>query len=155
MYDWRGWKSSETEADCVANQSNMWGDHWWFWAYYNVKNITMDLRNDKVKTNMHNGVWQTLDKVTDKLALSVGHTLADAVKNTKKSFPLHLTGLNYANKNAAAKAQLEADLGKIFYTNNGSVVKPFEITIPVIISYEWGNVQSEVTITVEPTIGHK
>ena len=155
LYDWRGWKSSETEADCVANQSNMWGDHWWFWAYYNVKNITMDLRNDKVKTNMHNGVWQTLDKVTDKLALSVGHTLADAVKNTKKSFPLHLTGLNYANKNAAAKAQLEADLGKIFYTNNGSVVKPFEITIPVVISYEWGEIQSEVTITVDPTIGHE
>ena len=155
LYDWRGWKSSETEADCVANQSNMWGDHWWFWAYYNVKNITLDLSNDKVKTNMHNGVWQTLDKVTDKLALSVGYTLADAVKNTKKSFPLHLTGLNYANKNAAAKAQLEADLGKIFYTNNGSVVKPFEITIPVVISYEWGEIQSEVTITVDPTIGHE
>ena len=70
-------------------------------------------------------------------------------------FTFDLTGMNKAKQNDAVKAALDAAVGKIFYTNNGSVVKPFEITIPVIISYEWGNVQSEVTITVDPTIGHE
>ena len=155
LYDWRGWKNSETEADCVANQSNMWGDNWWFWAYYNVNKITLDLRNSKVKTNMHNGTWQTLDKVTSMLSLSAGKDLATAQKNSTVSFSFNLNGLNYANRNAAVKAKLDSEVGKIFYTNNGSVVKPFEITIPVVISYEWGDIQSEVTITVDPTIGHE
>ena len=66
-----------------------------------------------------------------------------------------MKGWNNANYNAFVLTNLNKNVGKIFYTNNGSVVKPFEITIPVIISYEWGNVQSEVTITVEPTIGHE
>ena len=155
LYDWRGWKSDETEADCEANQSNMWGNNWWFWAYYNVNKITLDLRNDVVKTNMHNNTWQTLDKVTGQLSLSAGKTLATAKKNQLVEFSFDLTGLNKAKQNDAVKAKLDAAVGKIFYTNNGSVVKPFEITIPVIISYEWGNVQSEVTITVDPTIGHE
>ena len=155
LYDWRGWKNSETEADCVANQSNMWGDNWWFWAYYNVNKITLDLRNNKVKTNMHNGTWQTLDKVTGMLSLSAGMNLATAQKNSIVSFSFDLNDLNYANRNAAVKAMLDSAVGKIFYTNNGSVVKPFEITIPVVISYEWGDIQSEVTITVDPTIGHE
>ena len=155
LYDWRGWKNSETEADCVANQSNMWGDNWWFWAYYNVNKITLDLRNNKVKTNMHNGTWQTLDKVTGMLSLSAGKNLTTAQKNTTVSFSFNLNRLNSANSNAAVKAKLDSEVGKIFYTNNGSVVKPFEITIPVVISYEWGDIQSEVTITVDPTIGHE
>ena len=154
LYDWRGWKDAETEADCVANQSNMWDNHWWFWAYYNVNKITLDLRNNKVKTNMHNGTWQTLDKVTGMLSLSAGKDLATAQKNTFVPFTFDLTGLNEADRNAEVKGKLNAAVGKIFYTNNGSVVKPFEITIPVVISYEWGDIQSEVTITVDPTIGH-
>ena len=155
LYDWRGWKSAETEADCEANQSNMWGDNWWFWAYYNVNKITLDLRNEVVKTNMHNNTWQTLDKVTGQLSLSAGKTLATAQKNQKVEFTFNVKDLNSADVNTSVLGRLNAAVGKIFYTNNGSVVKSFEITIPVIISYEWGNVQSEVTITVEPTIGHK
>lgn len=155
LYDWRGWKSAETEADCEANQSNMWGNNWWFWAYYNVNKITLDLRNEVVKTNMHNNTWQTLDKVTGQLSLSAGKTLATAEKNKKVEFTFNVKDLNRADDNASVLGKLNAAVGKIFYTNNGSVVKSFEITIPVIISYEWGNVQSEVTITVEPTIGHK
>lgn len=155
LYDWRGWKSAETEADCEANQSNMWGNNWWFWAYYNVNKITLDLRNEVVKTNMHNNTWQTLDKVTGQLSLSAGKTLATAEKNKKVEFTFNVKDLNSADDNASVLGRLNAAVGKIFYTNNGSVVKSFEITIPVIISYEWGNVQSEVTITVEPTIGHK
>ena len=155
LYDWRGWNgTTETEAGCVANESNMWDNHWWFWAYYNVNKITLDLRNTSVKTNMHNNTWLTLDKVTSMLSLSAGKDLATAQKNTFVPFTFDLTGLNAADRNAEVKGKLNAAVGKIFYTNNGSVVKPFEITIPVVISYEWGDIQSEVTITVDPTIGH-
>ena len=155
LYDWRGWNgTTETEAGCVANESNMWDNHWWFWAYYNVNKITLDLRNTSVKTNMHNNTWLTLDKVTSMLSLSAGKDLATAQKNTFVPFTFDLTGLNAADRNAEVKGKLNAAVGKIFYTNNGSVVKAFEITIPVVISYEWGDIQSEVTITVDPTIGH-
>lgn len=104
---------------------------------------------------MHNNTWQTLDKVTGQLSLSAGMNLATAEKNKKVEFTFNVKDLNSADDNARVLDKLNDAVGKIFYTNNGSVVKSFEITIPVIISYEWGNVQSEVTITVEPTIGHK
>ena len=97
LYDWRGWKSAETEADCEANQSNMWGNNWWFWAYYNVNKITLDLRNEVVKTNMHNNTWQTLDKVTGQLSLSAGKTLATAQKNKKVEFTFNVKDLQLVN----------------------------------------------------------
>ena len=69
MYDWRGEKAGY-----------MWGDHYWFWAYYNIKEIDVDLRDSKVRTTLHHPeltnaavlepeTWPTLGSITTQLRL--------------------------------------------------------------------------------------
>jgi hypothetical protein len=62
LYDWRGGK---------PNQGYMWDDHYWFWAYYNVKEIDVDLSPYHVKTNLHQeeGEWAYLNQVSTPIQL--------------------------------------------------------------------------------------
>ena len=53
LYDWRG------EAAGYMN-----GDQQWFWGYYDVKAITLDLNPAHVYTDMHTGTWQKLSSIT-------------------------------------------------------------------------------------------
>ena len=63
MFDWRGNK---------PHQGYMWDDHYYFWAYYNVYQIDVDMRPASILTNMHQAErvalrkseWTWLDKVT-------------------------------------------------------------------------------------------
>ena len=63
LYDWRGNK---------PNQGYMWDDHFYFWAYYNVKAIEVDMNPKHIWTNMHGAEraaaggseWTWLDQVT-------------------------------------------------------------------------------------------
>jgi len=44
LYDWRGDKN---------RQGYMYDDHQWFWAYYNIYEIDVDMTPSRVYTNMH------------------------------------------------------------------------------------------------------
>ena len=157
LYDWRGYiNNGDNDADYVANQSNMWGGNYWFWAYYGVKGITLDLSNDVVETTMHYGTWKKLSEVTSFLSFGATNptTSTQIDMNKKVSYTFSLNNMSYSSKNADVLAKLQAAVGKLYYTNNGDVVKPFQVKVPVTISYEWGEVNTEVTITIDPTIGH-
>jgi len=45
LFDWRG--------DKPKKDGYMYDNHYWFWAYYNVKGIMVDMRTNKIWTNMH------------------------------------------------------------------------------------------------------
>ena len=155
MYDWRGWKGSETEANCIANQSNMWGDNYWFWAYYGVSGINADLRYDKVMIKLDgNDKWVKLSSVTNDLEL-YGKAVDGTIfrdKVLKSTFDL--SGLNYASENARVLGRLNAAVGSIHYTNNGDVVKKFSVKVPMTIVYEWGEIKTDVVINIDATTGH-
>ena len=53
LFDWRG-----------PNAGYMWGNQTWFWAYYMVKSITVDMTPANVKTNMHSNTMQPLSTIT-------------------------------------------------------------------------------------------
>lgn len=155
MYDWRGWKTAETEADCIANQSNMWGDNYWFWAYYGVSAISVDLTKANVEIKFDGeDKWVKLNTVTNKLELygktAAGKTVRDAVLTSK----FNLAGYNNSAYNALVLRKLQAELGSIHYTNNGDVVKKFSVKVPVTITYEWGQIMTDVVINIDNTIGH-
>ena len=62
MFDWRG--------DKPATDGYMYDNHYWFWAYYNIKGVAINLNTSKVKVDLHDGQGpQLLNKVTDKLRL--------------------------------------------------------------------------------------
>lgn len=155
MYDWRGWKTAETEADCIANQSNMWGDNYWFWAYYGVSAISVDLTKANVEIKFDGeDKWVKLNTVTNKLELygktAAGKTVRDAVLTSK----FNLARLNKSAYNSVVERTLKAQLGSIHYTNNGDVVKKFSVKVPVTITYEWGQIMTDVVINIDNTIGH-
>lgn len=155
MYDWRGWKTAETEADCVANQSNMWGDNYWFWAYYGVSAISADLRYDNVMLQFEGSdKWVKLSSVTNELALYGKTATGSIVRDDVLTSTFNLAGYNNSAYNALVLRTLQAKLGSIHYTNNGDVVKNFSVKVPVTITYEWGEIKTDVVINIDATTGH-
>lgn len=155
MYDWRGWKTAETEADCVANQSNMWGDNYWFWAYYGVSAISADLRYDNVMLQFEGSdKWVKLSSVTNELALYGKTATGSIVRDGVLTSTFNLARYNNSAYNSLVVSTLKAKLGSIHYTNNGDVVKNFSVKVPVTITYEWGEIKTDVVINIDATTGH-
>lgn len=160
LYDWRGWNTATvSEAGCVANQSNMWGDHLWFWGYYNVKSITIDTTPAKVKTTLGGGSWTTMDQISNQVELKCGNVsgnAADPKTKGKVTYTNDLTSYNSASQNAALTTFMEANkakFGTIWYYNNGGNVETFKVRVPITIAYEWGEFTTEVEFTINGTIG--
>ena len=94
-----------------------------YFTYYGVKSIALDIPN--AKTNLNND-WN--DK------------LYDLTKQIKLEF------------DAPTAAQIAAqDFGTITYSNNGSTVGTFQVKIPAIVTYDWGELKTEVVVTIEKT----
>lgn len=160
LYDWRGWNTATvSEAGCVANQSNMWGDHLWFWGYYNVKSITIDTTPAKVMTTLGGGSWTTMDQISNQVELKCGNVsgnAADPKTKGKVTYTNDLTSYNSASQNAALTTFMEANkakFGTIWYYNNGGNVETFKVRVPITIAYEWGEFTTEVEFTINGTIG--
>ena len=160
LYDWRGWNTATvSEAGCVANQSNMWGDHLWFWGYYNVKSITIDTTPAKVKTTLGGGSWTTMDQISNQVELKCGNVSGNAADPKTKgqvTYTNDLTPYNSASQNAALTTFMEANkakFGTIWYYNNGGNVETFKVRVPITIAYEWGEFTTEVEFTINGTIG--
>ena len=160
LYDWRGWNTATvSEAGCVANQSNMWGDHLWFWGYYNVKSITIDTTPAKVKTTLGGGSWTTMDQISNQVELKCGNVsgnAADPKTKGKVTYTNDLTSYYSASQNAALTTFMEANkakFGTIWYYNNGGNVETFKVRVPITIAYEWGEFTTEVEFTINGTIG--
>lgn len=159
LYDWRGYKAVESENDCIANQSNMWGDNLWFWGYYNVKSITIDTTPKNVETTLGGGNWTTLDKVSKDVELKCGNIsgVASGLKTAGMvTYKNDLRSYNSADQNAALQDYMTANkakFGTIWYYNNGGNVETFKVKVPVTITYEWGSFTRKVEFTIKPTIG--
>ena len=155
MYDWRGWKTAETEADCVANQSNMWGDNYWFWAYYNVSAIDADLTKANVEIKFEGSdKWVKLNTVTNELDLYGKTATGSIVRDGVLHSTFNLSGKSDPTSNANVLSTLNKKVGSIHYTNNGDVVKSFSVKVPMTITYEWGQIKTDVVINIDNTIGH-
>lgn len=143
MFDWRG----ETAG-------YMWGNQTWFWAYYNVKAITVDVDPAHVKTNMHVASGEKyLNEITTDAHLFAYPSMAQAA--TKYSF--NLATYDLASKNQDLIDHMNANkklFGAIYYENNGDNVTEFYVKVPVTVEYEWGSFQTVVKINIKRTVGH-
>ena len=94
-----------------------------YFTYYGVKSIALDIPN--AKTNLNNNWNDKLSELTSKIKLA------------------------YV---APTEAQIAAeDFGTITYSNNGSTVGTFQVKIPATVTYDWGELKTEVVVTVEKT----
>ena len=152
MFDWRG----ETAG-------YMWGENTWFWAYYNVKAITVDVTPSNVLTNMHYGTEHKLSEVTTQAEL---RTYPQMDKKTTYTFNLRkandlygaTNGFQYEAKNNALVKYMNENpekFGAIYYKNNGDNVNEFYVKVPVTVEYEWGTFKTMVKINIKTTLGHE
>ena len=135
----------------------------WYFYYYNVKAIKVDIPNATTTLNGSNGAL--LRDVTNEIILehwdNTGtNKYADATNLTPAVFmPIVYGELEWAQGSNATQSDLEAlmkeKFGYIVYHNNMGNVAPFKVTIPVTIEYDWGLLQTtEVTINIDNTIGN-
>ena len=152
MFDWRG------EAN-----GYMWGKNTWFWAYYNVKAITVDVTPSNVLTNMHYGTEHKLSEVTTQAEL---RTYPQMDQKTTYTFNLRqpntaygaTNGFQYEAKNNALVKYMNENkevFGAIYYKNNGDNVNEFYVKVPVTVEYEWGTFKTMVKINIKTTLGHE
>ena len=173
LYDWRGNK---------PNQGYMWDDHYYFWAYYNVKAIEVDMNPKHIWTNMHGAErvaaggseWTWLDKVTTMArlfnidVLNPNTATARVVPGTAdlKRYDFDLVDgakkFTYAVNNDALKAYMgikpesktnKARFGGFYYANNGDNVTEFDVVIPIKVYYEWGWVNAKLDWHINTTHG--
>ena len=162
LYDWRGC----VDAGAATDAGKMWDENTWFWAYYGINKITVDVRKDQVTTNLnltgaaHDDVsqWRALGSVTSLIDLYWSNG-ARKDKDDKHDFALDLTNNNHFNdpaQNANIITYLSdiANTGQILYYNNGENVEEFSLRIPITISYTWGNITDYFILTVKRTVGH-
>jgi len=94
-----------------------------YFTYYGVKSIALDIPN--AKTNLNNNWNDKLSDLTNKIKLDF---------------------------DAPTAAQIAAqDFGTITYSNNGSTVGTFQVKIPATVTYDWGELKTEVVVTIEKT----
>ena len=155
MYDWRGYDGTEAAPDFSKTDANMWGDNFWYWVYYGVKAIEVDLTPAHVETTMHSGTWKKLSEITTKAQLvNAGSGTNDAYTYNFWSL---ISSYNTSADNAAIKSVMQAnkkDFGAIVYYNNGDVVDKFSVKVPVTVKYNWGEFKTKVEIEINTTKGH-
>lgn len=97
-----------------------------YYTYYDIMSIEMD-SNKKVTSSLNGDNFQTpLDQITKEI------TLVAAYKQDK----------------------VTPDYGTITYHNNGNAVGAFQLKIPVVVTYKWGTVTTDIIVDVEKTIGN-
>lgn len=142
LYDWRN--------------DSMEGANKWYWAYYGVNAVTVNVNPSVVETNMHQADENTFVKlgtITKKAELYTHDGKATVNKGAKK-FTFDLSAYNSSENNQALLDKIAADkaiFGAIYYKNNGENVTKFTLKIPVTISYTWGDFYTELIVTVDRT----
>lgn len=138
LYDWRGDK---------PDSGYMYDDHCWFWGFYNVKEIDVDLRPGSVLTNLNQqqaGTWVPLSSVSQNIQL---RTLDGSTG--LRQYPFDLTSYLSPDKEAYVEMYMglkpvdysrKALFGGVRYENLGSSVLNATILVPVTVRYEFGSV---------------
>ena len=151
FYDWRG---------PVAGK--MYDENQWFWAYYNINAVTVDVTRNKVLTNMHNNAtaekdYEKLSTISTAAELGVLYAGASHVNEAYKyNFNLR-TNYNAADKNNALLTYMAGNkdvFGVITYYNNGENVTKFTVIIPITIHYEWGQFDTTLKLTIDRSLGN-
>ena len=135
LYDWRGYKPGNINGHDGVHQGYMWDNHLWFWAYYNIRKIEVDMNPHHIKTTMHenerpaNKRWVWLDEVTTKARFynihienyKTGREMVKPNGNAWVTYPEHATfgqmqefdlvnssnrAYTIANNNSALKAYM-------------------------------------------------
>jgi predicted nucleic acid-binding Zn-ribbon protein len=181
LFDWRGtkeghmWGAQGIPAHWTVQNWNNWQ---WLWAYYNVKDIIVDLTPTKVKTNLSQtnpATTVTMNTVSNLVELRGLADRKDRIhygpfQTVDANFPLRTTPydfnavseneklIEYMGLDNAEMEGIDAEkarFGYIKYYNNGQNVDDFDVWVPITIVYDWGEILDQpVKIHIHYTRGN-
>jgi len=173
LYDWRGDYSNQGYMYYDPDQTRL-DNHYWFWSYYRIKSITLDMATNRVLTNLHYGEadvndFTTLNKVSNMVDLKAYSSVFNGFQhgdlsvysfdldpfNSKAQEPAIEQFMGYPNMvepSTLYDANKEG-FGVIYYQNNGDNVTEFDVYIPITIEYEWGWLSRIVGFHIDSTHG--
>jgi len=181
LFDWRGtkeghmWGAQGIPAHWTVQNWNNWQ---WLWAYYNVKDIIVDLTPTKVKTNLSQtnpATTVTMNTVSNLVELRGLADRKDRIhygpfQTLDANFPLRTTPydfnavseneklIEYMGLDNAEMEGIDAEkarFGYIKYYNNGQNVDDFDVWVPITIVYDWGEILDQpVKIHIHYTRGN-
>ena len=142
--DWRG------EDFVTEGFKNLW-----FFKYYNISNIKVDVDPEHVYTNLNGSDIETttLKEKTEKIQLfhCTGDLITPTVIDPAVGVIVDYRSDLLPNWGEAQYDGLVKKFGFIRYQNNGTLIdKPFELLIPVEVTYTWGTIKDYVKVTVNP-----
>lgn len=153
FFDWRGPEVGEMNSAA----------HRWYWAFYGINAITVDVSTDKVYTDMHNGNLNstTLNSITTDARLYTEGATGGLAANVSHTFRFGTVISPYGRADRSqdlydymTTAANKAQFGYIYYENNGDNVTNFSVRVPVTVSYTWGDFRTYVTINIDRTRGN-
>ena len=152
LFDWRG----------DNEHGKMYDGQWWFWAYYMVNKITIDMRPEMIHTTMHFNNWShTMDEVTNLAELYAWPSASKGL--VTYDFGSLINGFNHEADEPNIEAVMginpvdnnqKLNFGAIKYINNGGNVTKFSVRIPIIIEYYWGKIYDTIEIEIDATAGN-
>ncbi len=185
LFDWRGASNVPVRQGAITDTGYMWGDtgipaHWtvqnwrpnqWLWAYYGVKEITMDLRTSAVQTNLSQtnpATFVPMSSISNMVRLTGNGTPGGKNRNVVSfdlrnpiDYAMHTMNadlISYMGLDNARQEGLDNDkakFGYIFYENNELNVQDFKIKVPVTVTYDWGVILDQpIVINVHFTRGN-
>lgn len=145
LFDWRG-----DVHGCMETPATKW-----FYAYYGVNKISVDLRPSVMTTDMHNGTLG-VTKLADITTLARFSTYNGL---QQYDFTFDLSAYDYAAKSQDLWDLFQDEVAKkafgwIYYENNGDNVEKFHVTVPVTVGYTWGEFQKTLVIEIDRTLGN-
>ena len=124
----------------------------WLYAFYGLNKVTVDLA--KVTTDLSGGnIASTLLSSKTSLIKLTQLDAAGTVTTTGTTFDLSAYNNAAAGTLATYNAIVTA-MGKIKYENNGNNVQTFNLRIPVVFSYTWGDINTYADVVVKGTLGN-
>ena len=140
----------------------MYDGQYWFWAYYMVNKITIDMNPAHINTNMHYNDWsKTMADVTNLAELYAWPSGSKSA--VTYDFGSIINGFNEAgNEFDIVRAMgifppdvdKKLQFGAIKYVNNGGNVDKFSVRIPIILEYYWGTIYDTIQIDIDATAGN-
>ena len=136
------WRNEDFGKVVVAGNKNTYPNGWYF-AYYDVYKVTVDVDNAKCDLNQADGSFVKMSDVTNFIKLT----------HVEGTYPTTAT-YNMASKGTEAYEAYKTAYGVIKYENNGNNVDAFQIKVPVTFSYDWGTITVDAVIPVVKTMGN-
>ena len=157
LYDWRGDYTNQGYMYKDPNTTRK-ADHYWFWTYYQVKSIILDLNPQYAWTNLHYGTdYRAIAAISGQVDLWAYNDAFPGMMNKGLSIYNFYDVLNTNFRTQSSEQKLQDFMGRpdlenpttvydrykqrfgtIYYQNNAENVTEFDVFVPYTIEYEWG-----------------